>query len=155
MINCDIVKSTLKMSMKNIADILWLSYSIQENKNNRSRWKMSFTWRNTKVNRAQLREKRMLIPVCDLCGAALLVPGAGSELDTTVSSLPCGHVYHTVCIRRHVASCYECKVCHCPVSLPSISNLKLTAQEAKGYLLSISVQKFSQRSLHKTIKNFK
>ena len=59
-------------------------------------------------------------------------PGPGPELDTSVSILPCGHVYHTACIRRHVTSFYECKVCHCPATIPSISNVKLTALEAKG-----------------------
>ena len=76
----------------------------------------------------------MLVPVCDLCSGALLSSGSGPgpELDTGVSILPCGHVYHTACIRRHVTSCYECKVCHCPATIPSISNVKLSAQETKG-----------------------
>ena len=86
----------------------------------------------------------MLVPVCDLCNGALLSsgPGPGSELDTSVSSLPCGHVYHTACIRRHVATCYECKVCHCPATIPSISNVKLTAQETKG------IKKITHKKFH-------
>ena len=65
----------------------------------------------------------MLLPICDLCAQPLL------GVQDTLSSLSCGHVYHSTCIRQHVSQCYDCKVCHCPASVSSIFSVTLSSSQ--------------------------
>ena len=64
----------------------------------------------------------MMVPVCDICGAQLLSP------HQSLSSLSCGHVYHSTCLKLHVSQRYDCKVCHCPASVSSIFQVKISCQ---------------------------
>ena len=47
-------------------------------------------------------------------------------------SLPCGHVFHAACVRLHVASRYDCPVCHCPASVASLASLQLSCVASPG-----------------------
>lgn len=62
-------------------------------------------------------------PACSICFDALLF---SSSSGPSVSSLPCGHVFHMSCISPWVASHYDCPQCRCPASIPSLSPLFLT-----------------------------
>ena len=77
----------------------------------------------------------MLVPVCDICAAPLL--NTDTSHGDTLSSLSCGHVYHSTCIRHHVATSYDCKICHCPASVASIFTVSLSSQEYSGNMSSM------------------
>jgi len=78
-------------------------------------------------------------PVCSICFDSLLS-------SYSVSSLPCGHVFHLPCITPWVSSHYDCPQCRCPASLPSISPLFLTSHYEKRQRQSNCTDTFQSES---------
>jgi len=68
-------------------------------------------------------------PACSICFDSLLSHLSPSP---TVSSLPCGHVFHESCVKQWVATHYDCPQCRCPASIPCLSPLFLTHQDSRN-----------------------